>query len=334
MTDKIVQFHDKSPRNVTSELYGRRISKLSNRYGLYQGSLDDKKLERRCTLAGTKIHSVIFEGDVVQAIERFNPRHLRAGFSNIPSDVKRNRKKDRRIKRDDLCLFYFDGTAYVTTEAENNDEVTLLNRFREKFYGNVFLMGSMLYLHEDFFGRPAETVVDLFTGKAGTALAGLEYGVQSFLGFEIDLETYTHAERNIRRYLAAKNFEFTLDGDGNSTHYTVEREEGDVVDIRLYRANCITEGPGIVKELELDDFDVVSDIPWGCHKCLAVADKRLVRTRDMDKFHARIGEALVEMGNNRATIALNSHGTLSTLKEIKRITTPAVYDIAMYSPNG
>ena len=193
-------------------------------------------------------------------------------------------------------------------------------------------MAMLLYLHQDHFDRKISTFIDPFLGQGGSLIAGFEYGSARIVGIEINSGNLITAKSNLEKYLIQNGNEFELSGDQDSAEYKIARGDGTVTKVDVFRGNSVQIARQVVQELGLSDMDVVSDIPWGCHKCLTFAERRITRTDDMASFYKNVEEALREIGSDRITLAQNSNAQIQLL-EAKRITTSKLYDIVMYSLN-
>ena len=304
---------------------GRAAKKLSNSHKLvHSGDVPD--LDKRCTSTGIEIYPVIFEGSVDDAVAVHNPSrvYLPRG-SMIPGSAREARKKDPF-----KILFYYDSVAYVTGASANEGRISYLNQFRVKYFGNVFLMSSLFFLHEDYFQRKPETVVDPFLGRGGSIIAAMKLGIERIIGFEVDLRTMCGMLRNWVDYLEQTRSDFSVVEQPNGAYFPVYSDLGHTA-VQFWRINSITKGPKKLAEMGVKDFDVISDIPYGPYACNAVADQRIEGESGMEVFHKRLSEALRETGASRITLALNKRATLD-LHEVNRIRTDGLYDVVMYTP--
>jgi hypothetical protein len=308
------------PPTIFAELVGD-VKKVSARCFLTEAD----NLEERCTLSGIRMFPLVETGDIGQLMADYSPAHLRGELGSIPTQLKARRKQHNK---QDKYIFFFDGVGYLTEMPANDAKINQLKKFKDYFYGNVFFMGQLMFLHGDFFDNPADSFVDMFLGKGGSLIAGIEHGATDIVGFEINHDHYTAAKAKFENYLVETDKEFETSGDKSSTQYMVQTDNG-LATVNIYWANSITEGPAIASEHGVKD--VISDIPWGCHKCPAYADVKIQSTAQMRKFKEQLTQALVDMDAQRITMAHHRLSTLGLQQEM-RIPTSKIYHIAMYTP--
>ena len=327
------------PRKMSEDLFklligpaGEESEQIFQRKFLVPREKVEPKTLDRLTQMEILVYPLYFSGDTTEAISQFNPVTV-DGYQNRREYLNFKELRRRTPKDENLTLLFKGDKSHVIGPAINRNGIEGFGHYGNRYFANTSLMSMLLYLHQDFFGRDVHEFMDPFLGHGGSLISGVAYGATHMVGVEIEHGNIVAARANLEHYLERERFVYGMSKKGDFSRYEIERRDGELVIIEIYRDNSILSAPDIAAEQKLSDYEIISDIPWGHVKCRAHGRKRITTQEDMVEFHTDLGEMLKRTESDRITLAQNRLADIG-LPEARRIPVSRLYNIVTYNLNG
>lgn len=326
------------PDFIIRELVNVELDPCNNfRYIVEEGQVDEKKL----TLTGIHVYPLISTGKLENILDENIPSQI-SGWQNVKKELKVPIKKESKSSRARLSrntLLIEPNRFYIIGPSRNGFNIDRIKLYKDpsaaSYYGKIHFMNTMLYFHSDHFkGKPTQ-LLDPFLGRGSTLIAGLQQGIPDIVGIEIDKQDYNHAQKNLMRFLDStlrewEYFKIGYDEELNLplTFFEIIGDKWDApANITIYKGDSPRVTKDIVTKMEMDDFDIISDIPRGCQKALIDGEAESI---PIGQFHDSLVGMIKNLPTHRISMAVGKKDNLD-LTPVKIIGNgECLYDIVMY----
>jgi len=293
------------------------------------------RLVERATNSGIQVFEIVYAGDLRAVYEHHSPSRVSGELHRFTKDLRRVHRSIKTASNKELVIAP-DSAYVIFNPSINSAQLSQRNgkSFKNAFYGNVELMCQMIYIHENAFGHEVSVFVDPFLGHGGSLISGIECGVKRIVGIEVDAGNFKMSKQNLEGFLALEGLAYDKDEQGNSkASYSVWVNQQETR-ISLFRNNSLTDGPSILQEQNLPcTYPIISDIPWGCYKCLTVGVEGKVQDLEgLDRFYDDLTIMIQRTRSDQITLAHNHRATLA-LPVVKVVKGTPPYKIVSYKNN-